>query len=389
MSLDHFYGDTNGAVIIDLSQIALATAAVAYGDEPGKKFTVPLVRQLILSTLKHNALKFKSEGYEKVIIAVDNARYGYWRRQEQDYYKRNRAISREENANQFDWEGYFNGLNEVVTELEQNMPYTLINVKHCEADDVIAVLTKHLSEMDWKVRIISSDGDFTQLHKYKNVDQYSPVQKKFVSIKTGSPAEDCLTKVLKGDRKDNVASIKVRGDFYLCDLGVRTPSTSASFINDMVGKSDDEIFEVFKDDVMTKLLAKKPGKKWIETELKTFLTEGVEELLENESTEALADMVIKQRIKYNLITLYGMDEDKVSGIIERNTIETLGELLAKIRMKRFIENRVLIDFDYIRTDIRENILEAYRTVVPAPRGKMYPYFVKSGLTKLIPEIANF
>lgn len=361
-NLEHLFSDGDeqqGAVIIDLSQIALATVAVSY--EPGTKFTVPMVRHLILSTIKHNALKFKSQGFETVIIAIDNAKFGYWRRQEQDYYKRNRAIAREaaEEKEQFDWEGYFNALGIVIQELKDNMPYTIVDVRHAEADDCIAVLSKFLSERGFKVRIISSDGDFTQLHKIPNVDQYSPVQKKFVKVKTGSPEEDCMVKIIKGDRKDCVASVKVRGDFWLTynPETERTPQNMAPFIKSFVGKNDDEVYELLLEEVTKRCSSKKDG-------------------LEK---------------AHHLLSLQGVvlyDEDGVlyDAYTDKDTVI---KQIATKQFDRFIWNRVLIDFDYIRQDIRDAIIEAYTTYTPAPRGKIYSYFVKSGLSKLIKDINNF
>lgn len=389
MNLDHLYDDKEGFLLVDLSQISLATCMQTYED--GTKFTVPEIRHMILSTLKHNVMKFKHEGYNKVAICVDNAKFGYWRRQFADYYKRNRAISREEKKDKFDWEGYFEALAIVIQELKEFMPYFVLDVKFCEADDCIAVLTKYLSEQNYKVRIVSSDGDFTQLHKYEDVDQYSPIQKKFVKVKTSCPAEDCLTKILKGDKKDCVASIKVKGDFYLSDIVERTPMTSTDFVSEMLNKSDDELFEAFKSDVQNKLLSVKSGKKWIQNELFESIdsAEEIEFLLDSKSKEELIEIVHKNRIKYNLITFYGMDADKVSSIVDQSDLEKLVTLVAKIRMKRFEENRVLIDFDYIRDDIKTSILEEFKSYKPAPRGKMYSYFVKSGLTKLLKDINSF
>ncbi|WJJ54877.1 ribonuclease H [Acinetobacter phage AB1I1M-1] len=359
-NLDHFYDDNlKGAVLIDLSQIALATVAVTY--EPGMKFTVPMVRQLILSTLKHNALKFKAEGFDHVVIAIDNAKYGYWRRQEEDYYKRNRAIARDaaESEESFDWEGYFHALGIVIQELKDNMPYIVVDVRHCEADDVIAVLSKYLSSNGWKVRIISSDGDFTQLHKFENVDQYSPIQKKFVKVKSGSPEEDCLTKVIKGDRKDCVASIKVCGNFWLVrEEGERVPSTSADFVKSLVGKSDEEIYDALYEQIKKKSSHKKLG------------VENCHKLL-----------------KFQGIQI----EDEDGNILEeyKSDVEYMTKKLADLQFHRFKRNRILIDFDYIRDDIKDSILDHYKSYKPAPRGRMYSYFVKNQLTKLLKDINNF
>lgn len=359
-NLEHLFDDQEGAVIIDLSQIALATVAVTY--EPGTKFTVSMVRHLILSTIKYNALKFKSEGFSKVIIAIDNARHGYWRRQEQDYYKRNRAIKRDADAEKdaFDWEGYFKALGEVIQELKDNMPYIIIDVRHAEADDVIAVLSRYLSNQGMKVRIISSDGDFTQLHKIPNVDQYSPIQKKFVKVKTDSPEEDCMVKIVKGDRKDCVASMKVRGDYWLTydTENERTPQNSAAFIKSLVGKNDDEVFELILAEVKKSANHKKEG---------------------------------VQRC-HNLLSLQGVelkDEDGVLYESYTSDTEAMAHQIATKQFERFIWNRILIDFDYIREDIREAIIAEYGVYTPAPRGRIYSYFVKSGLSKLLPDINNF
>lgn len=363
MSLDHFYSPKKGVVLVDLSQIALSTTVKTH--EPGTKLTLKDVRHLILSTLKHNVLKFKNDGYEKIVIAVDNSKFGYWRRQFADYYKRNRAISRDKNVNDFDWDGYFEALGIVIQELKDNMPYTVIDVKFAEADDCIAVLTKLFIADGWKVLICSSDGDFTQLHTCENVEQWSPIQKKYVKVKSSSPEEDCLTKIVKGDKKDCVASIKVRGDFYLTkNDGQRTPMTSDKFISELVGKTDEELYEIFRQDI------EDTYKKSDKTK-KSGNTKGLEYL------------------KKSLTLDYGIEIEKAEKIMEKFTPEQIFSILAKFRLKRFEENRVLIDFNYIRDDIKQAILKAYEEYVPQPRGKMYTYFVKSGLSKLITEINQF
>lgn len=308
-NLNHLFEDDDqikeGAILIDLSQIALAT--VMHTFEEGTELTTPMVRHLILSTLKANALRFKKEGYTQVVIAVDNAKIGYWRREFAYYYKKNRLKAREESK--WDWEGYFAALHTVVEELKTYMPYIVIDVPKAEADDAIGVLTKKISLEGRPVLIVSSDGDFTQLHKYPNVRQWSPMQKKFVKSKSGSPALDCMTKILKGDRKDCVASVKVRGDFYYTMVeGERTPPTKTTFIEQVLDAGSDE---------------------------------------------------------------------------------EIAKLLTPEQFERFKENRVLIDFDYIREDIQEAILTMYNEYKVPPRGQIYKYFVKSGLSKLMKDINDF
>ncbi|MGZ7238498.1 hypothetical protein ACXWO6_09790, partial [Streptococcus pyogenes] len=79
----------DGYILVDLSQIALATAMHTFKDK--EKITTPMLRHLVLSTLKFNAFKFRKDGYNKVIICCDNAKSGYWRRDKAYYYKKNRA----------------------------------------------------------------------------------------------------------------------------------------------------------------------------------------------------------------------------------------------------------------------------------------------------------
>lgn len=292
----------DGYILIDLSQIALATVMHTFDDK--EKITTPMMRHLVLSTLKFNAFKFRKEGYNKIVICVDNAKAGYWRRDKSYYYKKNRSQGREESA--WDWDGYFEGMRVVIDEFEKNMPYHIMNIDKLEADDHIAVLTKKLTLEGHKVLIVSSDGDFTQLHKYPNVSQWSPMQKKFVKTKTGSPALDCMTKIIKGDKKDNVAAITVRSDFWYTKVdGERTPPTKSTFVEQCCDAED----------------------------VSTLLTEE----------------------QYN----------------------------------RFLENRVLIDFDYIPEEIANQVLDYYESYKVPPRGRIYPYFVKSGLSKLTAKINEF
>lgn len=225
MMLDEDYKE--GICFIDFSQIALSTALVNFKDTD--KISLSMVRHLVLSSIKYNVKKARAQGYTKFVLCIDNAKSGYWRRDFAYYYKKNRGEARE--ASTWDWAGYFESMHTVVDELQKSMPYVVMNIDKYEADDHIAILTKHLSLAGHKILIISSDGDFTQLHKYPNVKQWSPMHKKWVKVKNGSAEMDCMTKILKGDKKDNVASVKVRSDFWFTRVeGERTPPMKAQIV---------------------------------------------------------------------------------------------------------------------------------------------------------------
>lgn len=313
MSLDFLLPEEDrpkdGVVLMDFSQIIMAAAFTEFGKNNNfPKVTTPMLRHLVLQSLRKNKLMFKKQGYGILIICIDNSVSGYWRRQEAHYYKKNRSIDREES--QFDWPGFFDAMVTVVKELETYMPYIVMNVDTIEADDHIAVLSNYLTLLGHPVVVCSSDGDFTQLHKLPNLKQWAPMFKKWVKSKTGSPLLDCVTKVVKGDKKDNVSSIKVRGDFWLTKVeGERTPSTKQN--------------------------------------------------------------------ELELIAEHYYDLDKIESILPKDQFE------------RFKENRILIDMDFIRDDIKALIMKRYNEYKLPVRSRIYSYFVKSGLSKLMNNINDF
>lgn len=313
MSLDFLLPEEDrpkeGFALMDFSQIIMASAFQEFGE--GAKFpkvNTAMLRHLVLNSMKKNIKDFKKQGYTQMIICTDNSKSGYWRRDKAPYYKRNRAKAREESL--FDWDGFHTAMHTIITELETFMPYIVMDIDKVEADDHIAVLSKVLSDKGHPVVIISSDGDFTQLHKLPGIKQWSPMQKKWVKTKTGDALLDCVTKIVKGDKKDNVSGIKVRSDFYSTKVdGERTPSTKASEL------------------------------------------------------EAIA-----------------------MAYYDHDTIKTL---MTSEQYKRFLENQVLIDMDHIRDDIVALIHERYNNYVIPAKSKVYPYFVKSGLSKLTANVADF
>ena len=299
----------DGFQLLDFSQLIMAAAFQEFGKDAGyPKVTTAMTRHLVLNSIRKNIVQFKKLGYTIPIICVDNSKNGYWRRTKSYYYKKNRAKAREES--QFDWEGLHAAMHIIIDEMEKYMPYIVMNMDKVEADDHIAVLTKLLTGLGHPVMIVSSDGDFTQLHKFPGVKQWSPMQKEYVKTKSGDALMDCVTKVVKGDKKDNVSSIKVRGDFYYThEEGERTPPTRAAELEQIA-------LNYYDHDV-----------------LKTLLTEE----------------------QYN----------------------------------RFCENQLLIDMDFIPTEISASILERYNNYIIPAKSKVYPYFVKSGLSKLTANIAEF
>jgi len=200
-------------VIVDYSQIALASTLV-FTKEIGNNTleqNKDLIRHAILSSVLANKKKFHQE-YGEIVIACDDR--NYWRRDKFEYYKASRKTARE--ASSIDWKTIFECMDSVREDLIKFFPYKVVMVDNCEADDIIAVLSKWTQDNDFDqfgieeipkpTLIISSDKDFAQLHKYSNVRQYSPMFKKYV--KSPPSIQKFINEhIAKGDSGDGIPSI--------------------------------------------------------------------------------------------------------------------------------------------------------------------------------------
>ena len=95
----------------------------------------------------------------------------------------------------------------VLDEIEEHFPYKVVRHENCEADDIIATLVENTQEFGKHegVCIVSSDKDFAQLQKYRNVFQWSPMKKGW--IKEGTPRKQLMELILKGDQSDGVPNV--------------------------------------------------------------------------------------------------------------------------------------------------------------------------------------
>lgn len=217
-------------IIFDFNQVAISNLMEQIGSSK-TPVDESLVRHMILNTIRTYVKKFKAEFGPNIIIACDNKKY--WRREIFPYYKANRKKSRESSGH--DWNSIFECLNKIRDELREYSPYKVIEVDTAEADDIIAVLSiKHSANE--KVMILSSDKDFAQLQKYPNVEQYSPILKKF--IKEPLPSAQLKQLVIRGDKSDGIPNILSKDDVFI--EGVRQkPITEAKIINWMNQKPEE------------------------------------------------------------------------------------------------------------------------------------------------------
>ena len=159
-----------------------------------------MVRHMILNSLRMYRQSYFRE-YGELVICYDSKHY--WRREYFPEYKAGRRKSRETSSH--DWDDIFECLNTIKAEIKDNFPYKVLEVYGAEADDIIATLCGELEFDNGKTLILSGDKDFIQLHKFKNVKQYSPITKKFINGE--DPDEYLYQHILKGDSSDGIPNV--------------------------------------------------------------------------------------------------------------------------------------------------------------------------------------
>ncbi len=120
-------------ILIDMNQVCISNLMVS--TLHNNTIQEDLVRHMVLNSLRSYRNKFGKE-YGELILCYDSKHY--WRRKYFQYYKATRKKDREKSSH--DWHMIFEVLNNIKTEIKENMPYKVIDVDGAEADDVIAVL---------------------------------------------------------------------------------------------------------------------------------------------------------------------------------------------------------------------------------------------------------
>lgn len=250
-----------------------------------------LIRHMVLNSIRMYNVKFK-EKYGEIVICADDKKY--WRRDLFPYYKYSRKKSREESS--LDWNLIFQTLNKVRDELKETFPYKVLQVDKTEADDVIATLchkfgTELNNDSTERILILSSDKDFLQLQKFSNVDQYSPMQKKF--LKESNPEKFLREHIINGDKGDGIPNFLSSDDTFV--TGVRQKPVTAKKLNIWVEQEpesfcDDSMLRNYKRNEMLIDLSKIPE------EYKEKILEAYQTAPEN-GRDKIFNYLIKNRMK--------------------------------------------------------------------------------------------
>jgi|TARA_B110000977_G_scaffold191552_1_gene263811 hypothetical protein len=183
-------------ILLDFTQTIIANLMMQLKMNKGE-MSEDMLRHMILNSVRMYQKKYAPE-YGELVLCTDASHT--WRKDFYPLYKANRKKNRD--ASDLDWGQLFATLQVIKEELRDNFPYRYMYVEQCEADDIIAIITKHATE---PVMIISGDKDFQQLHKYDYVKQWSPNVNKLIHCE--DPDRFLKEHILTGDKSDGIPNI--------------------------------------------------------------------------------------------------------------------------------------------------------------------------------------
>jgi hypothetical protein len=234
-------------VITDYSQIALAaiyadSAAQDCAKHPSDE-SRNMIKHFMLNSIRYNYVQHKAK-FGGMVIACDSNK-GYWRREYFENYKVGRRMAKAKGDDTgIEWNFVFSVIDETINDLQTYFPFVTLRIPGAEGDDIIGVLTEHLSTVETTgetdifgdaaaepILILSSDGDNYQLHENSNVKQFSPRDKKLVKPPV-PPREALITKIVKGDPGDSVPNIRM-GDNTFAD-GIRQLPISSKLLETFI-----------------------------------------------------------------------------------------------------------------------------------------------------------
>lgn len=198
-------------LLLDFSQIIISDAQ-AYYSRTKKNVDMDLLRHIVLKNISFYKKKFQVNN-DDVYICLDSK--NYWRREIFPFYKQNRKkIFSQKDV--FNWDQFFIHFNKMKEELKTELPYRIIEVDRCEADDVIAAICLYMRSFDEVVVIVSSDKDLLQIQNpffNSQVKQWSPYHKKFLTLE--NKEYDLFEHVVKGDKGDGIPNILSDDDVFI------------------------------------------------------------------------------------------------------------------------------------------------------------------------------
>lgn len=240
------------AVLIDASNIIVSNIAVMWknrkqdeykqmlrenykGDElkDGRTILKDSIRQMIIASIGKYVKKF-AKGYGTIYICQDIRDKQYWRSLPEMggfvHYKGNRKNTKPSD-DPVPYKILMPIAHEIMDELSEVFPYRFVMCKYCEADDIIAVLAKKLSQIE-EVLIVSEDKDLVQMQVFGNVKQYRPIKDLNHNFTVQEAKQQIAEMLLTGDAGDGIPNVRSPNNIFVDrdengKQKMRSPSISA------------------------------------------------------------------------------------------------------------------------------------------------------------------
>ena len=222
-------------ILIDYNAIAISNVVTQKLD-----LDENLIRHMILNSLRLYRSKHNAK-FGELVICTDGMKN--WRYDAYPHYKFKRKDARRESS--MDWGELFRLTNMVLDELEENFPYRVVRHEKCEADDIIAALCEETQEFGKgePVLIVSSDKDFVQLQKYSNIEQFSPMKKRFIREET--PRKQLMELIMKGDQADGIPNV-LSGDTCFVE-GIRQTPLRKKVLEQLINDPKSQGEEIYRN----------------------------------------------------------------------------------------------------------------------------------------------
>lgn len=189
------YNDYNNLLLVDANNVSYRFIQRANYNSYGDEFK---------RTIQSLAKSYKAK---KTIVCFDFGK-SYYRMDILEDYKGTRKKP-ESDEEQKRYEEFFDVLNKLPDELDEEV----LKFRGIEADDLLAYLTQNVSEKFEHTWLVSSDKDLIQLLD-NNISIFNIFSRKEITIHslledTGlSPSEFMLSRVIEGDKSDNIIGIE-------------------------------------------------------------------------------------------------------------------------------------------------------------------------------------
>ncbi len=189
-------------ILLDFSAVIFASlhADIKGGQTPQADY----IRHLTINTIRAYNAKFKHQ-FGEMFIILDNVS---WRKSWFPLYKYSRQWERLKNPDQ-DWDEIWDIFASITEEIKENLPYPVLGVQYCEADDIIGYISKNTDE---ECVIVSNDKDFGELCG-GNIKQYRPSAGEYFEVEDTNRFKYEL--IMKGDKADGIPNVRCPDDFFM------------------------------------------------------------------------------------------------------------------------------------------------------------------------------